>query len=189
MRIAKATTISILAAGMLAGATVGVTAQDEAAAEVTSFTGTLSFSEVLRESTDTDRGDGFTEYAGFSVLNSLESSDPRLTGDHRVVINSVGVPFWWEAPGGPSVVHTTLHELTNDGGSWLGEETTFSSAELDLVAPGVVALVGQDGYEGLTAYAVIDDTQQPPTISGVVFPTAMPGVPEPYDAELTSTTG
>ena len=39
------------------------------------------------------------------------------------------------------------------------------------------------GYEGLTAYAIIESTGPEATLSGIIFPTAMPEVPEPYAAE------
>jgi hypothetical protein len=178
MRTIKTTTISILALGLLAGSAVGVAAQDEeAAAEVTSFTGTLNFVDVLRESTDTELPNGLTESVGFTVLNSLESSDPRFSGDHVVVVNTVADPDTFGA-GRPDWLLETSHVVTNDGGSWHGEGSAFDSTDLDLDIPMVVTFVGQDGYEGLTAYAVIED----PTMSGVIFPTAMPEMPEPYVA-------
>ena len=116
VRAIKTTTISILALGLLAGSTVGVAAQDEAA-DVTSFTGTISFVDVASESTVTDLGNGFTEYNGFVILNSYESSDPRFTGDSSVVVNTVMVPDRFETTG----QQATTYMVTNDGGSWLGE--------------------------------------------------------------------
>ncbi len=155
MRTIRSTTIVILAVGLLAGSAVGVAAQDgEQATEVTSFTGTVSFADILRESTDTELPNALTENVGFTVMNSLESSDPRFTGDHVVVANSVADPDTFSAAQ-PDWLIETSHVVTNDGGSWLGEGPAFDSADLDLAIPMVVSFVGQDGYEGLTAYAVI----------------------------------
>ena len=176
MRAIKTSTISILALGLLAGSAVGVAAQDEEAT-TTSFTGTIEFIDVARESTDTDLGTGFTDYSGFVILNSYESSDPRFTGDSSVVVNGVMVPDSFETTG----QRATTYLVTNDGGSWLGEARAFGNGETDSVS--FITFVGRDGYEGQTAYAQIDPTQDPPTISGVIFPVAMPEMPEPYTAE------
>lgn len=189
MRTIKTTTIFILAIGLLAGSAVGVAAQDEAAvAEVTSFTGVFSpdGEELPVEGTEVTLPNGFIEgKPGFAWLDRIESSDPRLAGAHSVIANWVLDPNQWDPWSRgeqANVLISTIHEVTNDGGSWLGEGTSFHSTDLD-IASEVVTFVGRDGYEGLTAYAIIDVTRTPATISGVVFPTAMPETPAPYTAE------
>lgn len=182
MRTIRTTTISILALGLLAGSALGVAAQDdEAAADVTSFTGTISFVDIASESTDTDLGNGFTDYSGFVILNSYESSDPRFTGDASVVVNTVMVPDAFETTG----QRATTYLVSNDGGSWLGQARAFGTTDTDTDIDGVtfITFVGRDGYEGLTAYAQIDPDQEPPTISGIIFPVALPEMPEPYAIE------
>ena len=73
--------------------------------------------------------------------------------------------------------------LANDGGSWFGETTGFNSAELG-VNTSTAILVGQDGYEGLTAYVLFNGNQDfGSEFSGVIFPSAMPEVLGPYAAE------
>jgi len=190
VRAIKITTSSILAVGLLAGSTVGVAAQDaQGAAEVTRFTGTLSMDgeELPIETMNDVLPNGFVEgKPGFTWLNRMESSDPRFTGDHSIIAKQVLGPDGftpWETGGQPNIVLSNRHEVTNDGGSWLGEGVGLSSTELDFVSGEVITFVGQDGYEGLTAYVHIDDTQQPATISGVIFPVAMPEVPDPYTGE------
>lgn len=180
MHNVRTTIISILALGLLAGSTIGVAAQSaEGGAEVASFSGTISFVDVARESTDTDLGNGFTEYRDFAILNSYESSDPRFTGVASVVIDQVMVPDRFETTGQRAMTYL----VTNDGGSWLGEARAFGSTATDIDPATFITFVGRDGYEGLTAYAQIDPTQDPATISGVIFPVAMPEMPEPYIVE------
>jgi hypothetical protein len=88
-----------------------------------------------------------------------------------------------ETGGQPNMLNTSIVELTNDGGSWLGEGVSMSSTDLDVATDNII-LVGRDGYEGLTAYVLVDGRGWPPTYSGVIFPSAMPDVPEePYAGE------
>ena len=190
MRAIKATTIAMLAVGLLAGSVVAVAAQDEGEATVvTSFTGVFSpDGEPLPvETTSVTLPNGFiVAEPGFAWSNRLESTDPRLTGEHRVVVNWVLDPVGFgafETGGRPNLLQAAVHEVINEGGSWRGEGTAFSSTELDLLGGEVVTLVGQGGYEGMTAYALIEGSYEPPRISGVIFPTAMPKVPEPYVGE------
>ena len=81
----------------------------------------------------------------------------------------------------------STYELTNDGGSWLGEHTAFGSADVlgpDVGNIGTIIFVGRDGYEGLTAYVINQfDMAANAEFSGVIFPTAMPPFPELPAAE------
>jgi hypothetical protein len=180
--------ISVLVAGLLAGSAVGVAAQDdEEAAGVTSFTGSFSSdAEWPDVATETELPNGFTETTGHVRLNSWVSSDPRLSGDVATVVNWVLDPDGFgamETGGQPNMLNTSITELTNDGGSWLGEGVSMSSTDLDVATDNII-LVGRDGYDGLTAYVLIDGREWPPTYSGVIFPSAMPDVPEePYAGE------
>ena len=139
--------------------------------------------ELPLETTSEPLPNGLVEGSpGFAWSNRMESSDPRFTGDHTVIANWVLGPVGfdaWETGGEPDMIMSNVHTLTNDEGSWLGEGRSFSSTELDLASGDVVAFVGQDGYEGLTAYVLMELD----TFSGVIFPAAMPAVPEPYAAE------
>ena len=184
MRTVKTTTISILAVGLLAGSAVGVAAQDdEAAAGATSFTGSaLGGPAIDVETTETDLGNGFTAVDGFTYRNTWEASDERMTGDVIGVVNQVIDPGALETGGLPDIIMSEAIELTNDGGSWLGEGSGFGSTDLDVVK-GMYTLVGQGGYEGLTAYVIAETVGREPALSGIIFPTAMPEVPEPYVGE------
>jgi len=188
MRTIRATTISILALSLLAGSAVGVAAQDEEAAAVSAFTGVArpDGKELPIEGTEVTLPNGFTESTpGFAWQDRWESSDPRFAGDHIVISNWVIDPNWfdpWSRGEQANILIATRHELTNDGGSWLGEGTSLASTDLD-VAIETIVFVGRDGYAGLTAYAIIDNTRTPATFSGAIFPAAMPEFPEPYVAE------
>ena len=123
---------------------------------------------------------GLDEAADNVGLHRWESSDPRLTGD-AIVANSALVD-----PDEGSVLTVSTYELTNDGGSWLGEHTAFGSDVLgpDVGNLGPIILVGRDGYEGLTAYAINQfDRAGNAEFSGVIFPSAMPPFPELPAAE------
>jgi hypothetical protein len=185
VRAIKTTTISILALGLVAGSAVGVAAQDdETAAGAVSFTGTAfgvpGGPDV--ETTETDLGNGFIALDGFTYRNTWESSDERLTGDLTGVVNQVVNPSASATGGLPDIIMSIAIELTNDGGSWLGEGTGFGSTDLDFVKE-MYTLVGQGGYEGLTAYVIAETTGREPALSGIIFPTAMPEAPEPYAGE------
>ena len=176
-------TIPILALGLLAGSAVGVAAQDEEeAAGATSFTGTAVGGDPIVEVTPTDLGNGLIAVDGFTYRNTWESSDERLTGDVIGVSSQVVDPSASEYGGLPSIIMSIAIELTNDGGSWLGEGRGFGSSDLDLVKE-MYTLVGQGGYEGLTAYVIAETTGREPALSGIIFPTAMPEIPEPYAGE------
>ena len=184
MRTIRTTTISILVLGLLAGSAVGVGAQDEeAAAGATSFTGTGFGGDPIEvETTETDLGNGFIAVDGFTYRNTWEASDERLAGNVTGVVNQVLDPGT-AVPGQlPDIMTSMAIELANDGGSWLGEGRGFASTDLGVVKE-MYTLVGQGGYKGLTAYAIVESTGPETTLSGIIFPTAMPEVPEPYEGE------
>ena len=181
MRAIKTITISILAVGLLAGSAVGVAAQDEDAT-TSSFTGTSSFVEVISEGTwGEPLPNGLIGAADNVGLHRWESSDPRLAGD-AVVANSAVID-----PDKGNVLTVSTYELTNDGGSWVGEHTAFGSSDAlgpDVGNLGPIILVGRDGYDGLTAYVMNQfDMAANAEFSGVIFPTALPSFPELPAAE------
>ncbi len=182
MRPIRTTTISILALGLLAGSAIGALAQDEeSASSVTTVTGTSNWIDNIDEGTDSETPDGFGANAGsVNTFRFFFPSDPRLTGYATVTSNSVvtdvGESF--------AVLSADTYELSNDGGSWLGESTGFGSPEFE--SGRTVILVGQDGYEGLTAYlhGELDWDSGIEEFQGLIVPTAsMPAAVEPDTAE------
>lgn len=183
MRTIRTITTSLLAVGLLTGSAAGVAAQDEGGEPVsTSFTGKFtSQSDVISEGTSTRSPDGLELTTDIVVVQSMVSSDPRLTGavtatltyliDTNVVIDHTA-----------NILATGTYELANDGGSWLGEATNFGNTDLGVNSQTII-FEGRGGYEGLTAYAVVDWRDFAGEYVGTVFPAAMPEVPEPYVAE------
>lgn len=188
MRMIRTTTIAILALGLLAGSAVGVAAQDEEQTEVTSFTGVFrpGGEELQVDWTETVLPNGFTQARpGFAWKDRLESSDPRIAGEHTVIANWVIDPNEfdpWSRGEQANLLLSTSHRLSNDEGSWLGEGRGMHSTELAIAMEAIV-FDGQDGYAGLTAFVIVDSTQEPATVSGVVYPAEMPEFPDPYVAE------
>ena len=178
MRAIKTTTISILALGLLAGSAVGVAAQDaEATAEVSSFTGTGTEGlEVLDEGTFGVNADGLNEATGVVYVARFDSDDDRLTGDATITAN-------WQFPDPSDGFYqqaARTYELTNEGGSWLGQSHSLGSDDLGTFVE-MAVLSGQDGYEGLTAYLhFVWNDDFTTNFSGVIFPGPGPAIPEPY---------
>ena len=179
MRAIKTISISILAVGLLAGSAVGVAAQEaEATAEVSSFTGTGTEGlTVLSEGTDGVTPEGLNDSTDVAYVARFDSDDDRLTGDATITAN-------WQSPDAPGyLLAARTYELTNEGGSWLGQSHSLFADDLG-VAVEMAVLTGQDGYEGLTAYVHFDWNDDFTTnFSGLIFPGPGPAVPEPYAAE------
>ena len=183
MRTIKSTTISIVALGLLACSTFAVAAQDEeAAADVGSFTAdrTTQQDQVIEGATSAS--DGLEETTGSVYVGSLVSSDPRLTGTYTSVDNwVVDTTEMLDDFSLFNVLVASTWELTNEGGSWLVEVTSFGNIEQGVNA-GWFEFVGQGGYKGLHAYAVADWLDSP-QIVGTIFPRPRPETPEPYAGE------
>lgn len=193
MRTIRNITIAILAVGLLAGSAVAVSAQDGEAGDdpldglevfgekvSTSFTGRFtSQSDVIEEGTEVVV-DGLLHLEGIVLRQSMVSSDPRLTGAVTTTADwviDVGRP-----DGMATIMFAGTLELTNGGGSWLGEFVGVGDLEHEM-NDSVVTFAGRGGYEGLTAVAVIDTWDWAQTYEGTIFPAAMPEIPEPYVAE------
>ena len=175
MRAIKTTTISILALGLLAGSTVGVAAQDEPSVEATEVTGSVTEGERIVLPPPVETPDGILMGEGVVLVQTWDTSDPRLTGDGTYTVNTRSVPDCC------SIV-SEAYELTNDGGSWVGDGRAYSTESGG--RSGFVALSGRDGYEGLTAYVVTElGDGNFWDLEGIIFPSEMPEVPEPYAAE------
>ena len=174
MRAIRTTTISILAVGLLAGSAVGVAAQDEeAAAEVT---GRATFVEgLLADPVMSETPEGIQAGDGLVTVHTWDTNDARLNGD---VTRTVNFRFDSSFTNG---IESSVMELTNDGGSWVGDERGYGALG---GGGGFSALSGRGGYEGLTAYIVRGPNEGDGwDLNGIIFPAAMPEVPEPYAAE------
>jgi hypothetical protein len=175
VRAIKTTTISILAIGLLAGSAIGVAAQDEPDIGATEVTGKVTFGEPISMPQGTETPEGIVVNEGLVVNTTWDASDDRLDGDATYSVNVRGLLDC-------CTIEAHAYELTNDGGSWVGDGRSYSS---EAGRTGFVTLSGRDGYEGLSAYVVteLDDAGNAWDLRGIIFPSAMPEVPEPYAAE------
>jgi len=175
MRTLKSGLISILVLGLLAGSAVGAAAQDEPSVEATEVTGQVTFGQPIAMPDPVETPDGILVREGMAFEHTWDTSDPRLTGEGTYTVNVAGVPDC-------CAIQAEAFELSNDGGSWVGDGRSVSP---ESGRHGFVALSGRDGYEGLTAYAVTEAAADGSgwDITGMIFPSEMPEIPEPYVAE------
>ena len=186
MQAIKTTTISILALGLLAGSAVGVAAQDEEAAAEPStpakVAGTIDeeASDLVQEPTETVV-DGMLEVRdGAFAGDRLEMDDPRLTG---TITGAFNVDVHKASDFVDIVAQTFALRIENEAGSWSGQGTTVvhdgaTVPEDEALRLDTLLLTGADAYEGLSAYLVVDGTEDPPTVEGVIFAGEMPPFPE-----------
>jgi hypothetical protein len=175
VRAIKTTAISILAIGLLAGSTVGVTAQDEEEADLATpsyYTWTAGEPTSTTEGTfDEDTG----EMRGF-VLEGIpvEASDPRASGVASIVINGNS-----ESAG---IIESRTYRIVNDEGAWVG--TTIyvvaggPSADEPDIQREMGVLVGEGGYAGLINMAT-SDYSEGSSGDGVILGLSMPPAAEP----------
>ena len=176
MKKSRTLLIAAIAIGLLAASTIGVSAQDETeGVEPTSVTGSTVGYRQVSPGTVTSI-DGIERTSGVVSTNRWSTSDARLSGD--VTYNG----NWYHSADPELSIQSGTYEVTNDGGTWLGEATAYGIQTLGIDMDTVI-LTGQDGYDGLTAYVVLDFGSGAGAISGVIFPTAMPPVPEPRESE------
>jgi hypothetical protein len=166
----------VVLVGLLAGSAVGVTAQDDEAADHAAalVTGRIVHSGEPAEFTeDTETESGFMQRGrsqpGFSVM-----SDPRLSG---TVVTEDNADRFCDGPCSDDtylgdVLWGTM-EITNDGGSWTG--TSVGSTDTSGGGGNITyyELVGSGGYEGLSA--VIFEREAGGWLwDGVIFPGGLP---------------
>ena len=190
MRAIRTTTISILALGLLAGSTIGVAAQDEAAEPTTptKVSGTMGDEqpEILQPPTETVV-DGMLEvrdvvWQGITV----EFDDPRLSGTMTGILNeNVHRVGDFEN----IVLQAGQVRIDNEAGSWFGQGTSVIHAGAGMDDEEITdfdtwVLTGSGAYEGLTAYTLWDFTEDPTAVEGVIVAGEMPPFPQlPADLE------
>jgi hypothetical protein len=181
----KTTTFSILALGLLTGSAVGVTAQDEEAADPMA----PAFFEVEYITSDVEFVDGTYEevapglerFDGEIVRGQLiEAEDPRASGEWTMV-ESIGVAFSEAPVGSRSVadVRARSVRLENEAGAWEGTGWGASNApESPTEARAVVVMNVLDGtgaYEGLTLFFANTADQ---TWGWIMPDSLLPAIPE-----------
>jgi hypothetical protein len=182
VRSIRSTTISILAAGLLAGSAVAVAAQDEEYPPLVYFTGSLGDPGRFVEP-DVIAGDLGWKMRGLEVYDvPFEVSDPRLSGNlSGFGQGNGGGPFGDE--GGFVNFDSYSMRIDNDGGAWVGDGGYFwvtdgEEAQVDIYT---MSFTGTGGYEGLWAYAFVDQ-QADPSIRGIITSLEPAPVPDPVPA-------
>jgi hypothetical protein len=181
----KPTFISILAIGLLAGSAVGVAAQEEEAAAEPStpvkVAGTINTeaSDLVQKPTETVV-DGTLEVRDVIVKGDrFEMDDPRLTGTATLAVNvDVHKASDFIDIGSQALAM----RIENETGSWSGQGTSgfhngATIPEGEAFQLDTWLLTGADAYEGLSAYLVVDGSEDPPTVEGVIFAGEMPPFP------------
>lgn len=184
MRGIKNTTISVLAVGLLAGSAVGVAAQDEEAATEPStpaiVTGTqLGVGAPVQEATESVV-DGVIQDRGLVIGGErFEADDPRLTGS----VTSTANGDLRTIEGTPTFLLSIFLRIENDEGSWSGPCDTLVIAD-GRADPFTCLFSGDGAYDGLSAYLVMEQPEQPPfPFQGLIFEGDPPPTPEMSPAE------
>jgi hypothetical protein len=182
----KPTLISVIAIGLLAGSAVGVAAQEEEAAAEPStpakVTGTINTeaSDLVQEPTETVVDGNLEVRDGVFEGDRFEMDDPRLTG---TVTGAFNVDVHKESDFIDIVVQALEFRIENEAGSWSGQGTSINHGgatvpEDEALGLDTLLLTGADAYEGLSAYLIVDGTEDPPTVEGVIFAGEVPPYPE-----------
>jgi hypothetical protein len=174
----KATTISILAIGLLAGAAGGAAAQDEETAEsATPVYITFTVGEPASVIDGTwDESAGELRGAVWEGI-PVEASDPRVSGLASVVFNGnreIGSDT-------VAILESRSYRIDNDGGAWVGQGTYIEggdpSADQAAFSREAAVLVGEGDYEGLTLVSTAD-YREANSGEGVIYGIAVPPAPD-----------
>jgi hypothetical protein len=167
---------SVLALGLLVGSSLGVAAQEEAAAPV-EFTATWSWGPDVRAETY-EAGDGVVMTRGGAWRPGVlvEASDPRLQGSLSIAANSD------QYLGGPEVWHYAFR-IQNEEGAWQQLPTINVALGEDDLHTTTGVLVGEGAYDGLIA--VFDNRSEGTVwdLHGYIIDGELTPAPEPYTGE------
>jgi hypothetical protein len=182
MRTLRLTLVAPVILALLAGLGATVVAQETSDEMVpASATGTLEFLEPTVEGETGDGDEAFMHEAEATHVHAWNASDPRLTGNATYT----GTWHLYDPPsedcGDPEAQDKpALYEIVNDGGGW-----RCAGARAPVPGPdgatNVHTLVfrGTGGYEGLSAYILVDWSASPYTFGALITPNDLPLVPVP----------
>jgi hypothetical protein len=172
MKILKTPLATALAIGMLATPAIPVAAQADLMEPGT--TGGTAGTQTGLTTGSRAWFEGAIRGQGMSVAQVLETDNPRINGE----LTSTFSYDSYERLG--LFVANGTSSLANEGGEWSG---TFSyigggddgiSGGSPLSGIGTIVMQGEEGYEGLTAYVVINEAGAETTVEAAVFPGEMP---------------
>jgi hypothetical protein len=167
VRAVKTVPISLIAIGLLAGSAFTVAAQDDPMA-LAAVTGSVPPGQELNSGSSMWE-EGAIRGEGAVWSHEFEASDPRLGGTRTA---TYGYDAYEPLE---MMVATGTVVLENGDGRWVGPVSHFSGAALGVTT--TMVLHGEDAYDGLTAYLVVDEAGR--TFSAALFPGEMPGSSEP----------
>jgi hypothetical protein len=181
MRGIRNTTIAILALGLLAGPAVGVGAQDEEATTDAPVGPSYFTGQVFSDFEGTPFGSNGVLFEG----DAIEVSDPRVSGS----LTRAGTANFVNDVGDSAVIsfQAGAWRIENDAGTWSGQGTGLLRVGPDgppSVETSTVVLTGEGGYEGHTAYLIVDwATDDAAAVVGAVLVGDAPTAPELPAAE------
>jgi hypothetical protein len=173
MHTVRGSLVGVVILALLGGLGGAVLAQDDEdelmrPAYVTGSVPSLVFTSPGSDTT----GVGRFASEGVGQTQTWEADDPRLSGEATYTGN-------WRLYGDPYEVGVEAGRwtITNDDGTWAGTSTAVEAREPATWEPKVymetLILDGQGGYDGLTAYLLIDGSPDPKVFQGIIFPDTM----------------
>ncbi len=171
MRTLQLSLVGMLTLALLGGLSAMVVAQDDPMAPALVTGSVIKRSSGPTIGTVTTNEYGATLRTGFVGFAEWEASDPRLSGTDTYTGN-------WQRYAAGFQVEASTRVVENDDGRWVGTATGLDDSRITTDA---VIMHGEDAFEGLTAYVVIDYTASPIEFVAAIFPGEMPPFPEPAE--------
>jgi hypothetical protein len=177
MRRLRMTLVGAIFVALLAGSGAPLMAQEDELGP-SSATGTLEFVEPGAEAAISEVGDAVGHDEAILHVHEWTSSDPRLTG----TATYTGSWHIYDPPAedcdDPDAEAGAVYEIVTDGGSW-----RCASVRAPIPGPDgatnvhTLAFRGTGGYEGLSAYVIVDWSTSPYTYGALITPNTVPIVP------------
>jgi len=181
MNKTKATLISAIAIGLLAGSAVGVTAQATENGAPTEFSATWDFNFGPGVRRNVDSGSDPVQGRGYANHPRVVETggDPRFDGEVTMTVNRDTYP----SDGALSVFHRAF-TVENEEGIWRGVPHPFLYLPDGEAAGATQLFIGEGGYTGSYAVADIETDQAGGVwvLRGVIFEGEPPPAPEPFVA-------
>lgn len=172
MRTLRALLVGPVILVLMLGLVPPVVAQTDDMQSPATATGTLEFLEPMVE----DEGTSLDE--AVEHVHQWTSSDPRLSG----TATYTGAWHLYDPPAedcdDPEATAGAVYEIVNEGGSWL-----CAGVRAPIPGPSgatnvhTIVLRGAGGYEGLSAYIIVDWSVSPFAFSALITPNSVPLVP------------
>jgi hypothetical protein len=152
---------------------------DASTQALTEFTGHIACGPEVRRGTSASNDSGLFQARGFAWQPSASISDPRLAGDYYISYDTDDY--------GTTTVGTGTWRIENAQGAWQGSFTNINFPDHTTTVS--TPLVGEGGYEGLTAHW--ESVNHPETsgvlcswdVRGVIIEGEPPAAPEPFTGE------